>query len=508
MNENGKQNMAKELTGQRNAAITNGVYLLQNGANSLYATVTPNGNLAVTDATAKADKNERNRWFRFTHLGGGQYSIRPMYQSDRVLTVRHIAKATYVVTADYAGYSDSMETIDARSRWTIESDGTIRNVHYASLVMASIFKAAKDDRNVYVETYEKTESNASRQRWLMQRLNDVAPEMLIHNKPAAAYIGTKVSAGIAEVSSEFAVDQRVSWKSSVEAVATVDANGFITPLTYGTTVISATSRRDPSVSASYLLTVEKKDTSLGKLLDTKPPKPDRNMFIGHFTKDYATHTAVTAPGYSVLGEVKYVMDFKTFLDEPTAYSENLCKVSSIASTLIHDNMGVDGRDICEWLEYHGMRSVELNPIMGSRYSETTFAIGFKPVLDKRNKTIVVAVVIHSANTVGEDVSNHENANDFRQQNDQIDLECTAKSLKSMVEVYVSQTLGNMVDDYGITYWITGQDRGGALADIVATQLIDEAERVFAYAFAASDATEIDLDNTSKGKYASVFNILA
>lgn len=51
-------------------------------------------------------------------------------------------------------------------------------------------------------------------------------------------------------------DKNVTYSSSVETVATVDAEGKVSPLSVGTTVITATLASDNTVTASYTLTVK------------------------------------------------------------------------------------------------------------------------------------------------------------------------------------------------------------------------------------------------------------
>lgn len=59
----------------------------------------------------------------------------------------------------------------------------------------------------------------------------------------------------AQVTASSGVDTTVTWSSSAGAVATVNASGVITPLTLGSTTITATSTADTSKSASAVVTV-------------------------------------------------------------------------------------------------------------------------------------------------------------------------------------------------------------------------------------------------------------
>lgn len=54
-------------------------------------------------------------------------------------------------------------------------------------------------------------------------------------------------------------DQSVTWSSSNEAVATVDSNGLVTPLTEGTVIITVTSVAQPSIHGTKTFTVATDD---------------------------------------------------------------------------------------------------------------------------------------------------------------------------------------------------------------------------------------------------------
>lgn len=80
-----------------------------------------------------------------------------------------------------------------------------------------------------------------------------SPELSFSASEATATIGEDFTAPTLTNTYE---DKNVTYSSSVETVATVDAEGKVTPLSVGTTVITATLASDATVTASYTLTVK------------------------------------------------------------------------------------------------------------------------------------------------------------------------------------------------------------------------------------------------------------
>lgn len=81
----------------------------------------------------------------------------------------------------------------------------------------------------------------------------VTPEFSFSASEATATIGEDFTAPTLTNTYE---DKNVTYSSSDEIVATVDAEGKVTPLSVGTTTITATLASDNSVTASYTLTVK------------------------------------------------------------------------------------------------------------------------------------------------------------------------------------------------------------------------------------------------------------
>ena len=75
------------------------------------------------------------------------------------------------------------------------------------------------------------------------------------DKPAVSLKATETAALVATVLPETTTDKAVTWKSSNEAVATVDANGVVTAIAVGEANITATTTDGTNLSASCKVTV-------------------------------------------------------------------------------------------------------------------------------------------------------------------------------------------------------------------------------------------------------------
>lgn len=496
-----------------------GVYKLRNKGSCLCATVKTDS-LTSAEVVVDNDKDSREQWFRITHMGGGQYSIRPLHKTNLALTAMQIQKTTYMVIASDVGTCDTLETLDAASRWTIDSNGTIWNVQYECTVMAT----ATADSCEFGNVFASTNSGLSNQQWVLTKVNNVSSKVLIYNKPTVAYIGKTVSAGIVEVSSESAINQNVTWKSSIPGVAKVNRAGTITPLTVGKTKITATSTAATNLNASYTLTVSEVDSDFDGIDDSNDPNNTSCSESGILVTKYSTSS------------VSFDLDYREFTYSNMIYSTNIARTSAILSALMYDykdNRGITrnttivqdiegitlksiSRDIVMLLEYKGMKSVVTYKLEDDynddHLSEVT--LGYKTVYYNGTSCIVIVVVIRGTNgTIGEwssnmDIGNtNDSHNEWTNKDNHMGFDITSNRIKKKIDEYVAAyiTPQTQLNGYRHAYWVTGHSRGGALANLVAAKLIDESKTVFAYTFAAPATTVSSTAGNSK--YQCIFNIV-
>lgn len=126
--------------------------------------------------------------------------------------------------------SISLEKVN-NTTWTFEGDGS-------GTIIISCNDAQK---SIYFKKIVVTYSDKNNQ------------EFYFSTSEATATIGEDFTAPTLTNTYE---EQNVTYSSSEETVATVDAEGKVTPLSVGTTVITATLASDATVTASYTLTVK------------------------------------------------------------------------------------------------------------------------------------------------------------------------------------------------------------------------------------------------------------
>lgn len=160
-----------------------------------------------------------------------------------------------------------------------------------------------------------------------------------------------------------ATNRDVTWTSSNEAVATVDASGVVTGLEVGQSVITATSVLDPTVYASCVVTVETVNTTLDGVLQDKDGNP---MFFqwnletdATWTGGAAVDTSLTSATYDPKNNVMYIMDA----------AENtwaMHKVSMEGKTL--ENSGANAAGVPLWDQaYSEVFSTDETAMVGSIY---------------------------------------------------------------------------------------------------------------------------------------------
>ena len=109
-------------------------------------------------------------------------------------------------------------------------------------------------------------------------------------------------------------DHSVSWSSSDEKVARVNANGLVTAVAEGTATITATANANPDISASCEVTVTLIDMTIyGALQDEDT---NSKLFTWDLTKDTWTAGSdlehrIAAVGYDKANDTLYVMDNTT-----------------------------------------------------------------------------------------------------------------------------------------------------------------------------------------------------
>ena len=165
----------------------------------------------------------------------------------------------------------------------------------------------------------------------------------------------------------------VTWKSSDETVATVNARGIVTGVNKGTATITAASIKDPTATASCTVTVKTVDTTLvGALMDTNG---DAQFFTWDLEHDatwkklvnFETTKSVSASTFDTRTGNVYLQDG----------SFNINKMDLDTGKTLATYPGFEG-EIPLWdMEYSLVYSTEAKPMLASVYN--TYFLAPKPV---------------------------------------------------------------------------------------------------------------------------------
>ena len=168
----------------------------------------------------------------------------------------------------------------------------------------------------------------------------------------------------AEVSPFGVKPDGVTWKSSDETVATVNERGIVTGVNKGTATITAASIKDPTATASCVVTVQTVDTTLvGALMDTNG---DAQFYTWDMEHDatwkklvaFESLKTVSSTTFDYRNGVVYVEDGEGF---------DLHVLDLDTGKTLADYNGFEG-DIPMWdMEYSMVFSTEANPLLASAY---------------------------------------------------------------------------------------------------------------------------------------------
>ena len=177
----------------------------------------------------------------------------------------------------------------------------------------------------------------------------------------------------AEVSPFGVKPDGVTWKSSDETVATVNERGIITGVNKGTATITAASIKDPTATASCVVTVQTVDTTLvGALMDTNGDAQFYTWDMEHDTTwkklvNFETTKSVSASTFDARTGNVYLQDG----------SFNINKMDLDTGKTLATYPGFEG-EIPMWdMEYSLVYSTEAKPMLASVYA--TYFMSPKPV---------------------------------------------------------------------------------------------------------------------------------
>lgn len=276
---------------------------------------------------------------------------------------------------------------------------------------------------------------------------------------------------------------------------------------------------DPSSRMSYF--------SIGPEIDIVDPGQGGSAIV------YSGELRTSYDGISYKSNVSYRLNPSWFFEDNTVYKPHLAVVSSLLATIAYDNnyLNITGGGsmtsststaVKDWLRFHGFTCPDASYDLDYSTDNTTgyndqhvseMFIGHKVVQCGTERKNVVCIVIRGTNgTLDEwqsnfDVGNTENYNSFsewRNKSNHMGFDITAYRLRLKLNSYLSTYCNNLDEGVETVYWITGHSRGGALANVLASNLASTNE-VFCYTFATPATTTSS--GAKNATYNCIFNIL-
>ncbi len=257
------------------------------------------------------------------------------------------------------------------------------------------------------------------------------------------------------------------------------------------------------------------DTDFDGIGDAVDKKPKSNSFKGSWKASKHTTT----------DEMKYSVDFRDFFSNKYSYNASLAETSLFYSGFVYEKQGFDYKESVDYLAKDGIKSVSdsksiktlldvhmNDPVdvkLNTKYADdhlSEVALAHQTVTYNGVTKQIFAVVIRGTNgTVTEWSSNFSLGDrvnsDWANEYNHYGFDVTAKRIEKEVYSYLEEH--KSASD--VVFWVMGHSRGAAIANIVAADLIDAGNNVFAYTFATPNTTVNPYANETR--YGSIFNIV-
>ena len=285
------------------------------------------------------------------------------------------------------------------------------------------------------------------------------------------------------------------------------------------------------------------DADYDGIPDQNDSNPNSNIFSGAYSSGDFSAT------------VGYTMDYRAFFGDNTVYSESIAGFSTWAAQFTYENdenetsytpgqtlLDSDGSTISkvyhidQLMRAHGMENVidyRLedgyfdSDISLSAYSDddiTEVYFGHHNVSYNGQTIEVIAIFVRGTNGTEKEWCSNFDVGDLNRFDDEYDcvegksprqlnydwmrksnhrgFDVCSNRIRRALKTYMETYLDG---DTTPVFWLSGHSRGGAIANIVSSYLIDEEQKVFAYTFASPNTTA----NTeaSAAKYDCIFNLV-
>ena len=233
----------------------------------------------------------------------------------------------------------------------------------------------------------------------------------------------------------------------------------------------------------------------------------------------------------------YKWDYAVFFRDPAEFNYELCRLSSLVSGLgyhtapgddpavtddqyfVSNELGADMK-LPALMEAHGMTVEEHN--LHTEYSDghvTLVDLGLRRVRTRFGERDIVLIAVRGTNSTWPEwnsnleIGHHLDSCDpdfsefkygvnpeWRNSENHMGFDITANRVLAAADAFVTN---NGLEPENVIYWVTGHSRGGAVANICASELIKRGEKTFAYTFACPGTTTA----ADASSYTGIFNLV-
>ena len=267
------------------------------------------------------------------------------------------------------------------------------------------------------------------------------------------------------------------------------------------------------------------------IFDVEDPEPENNYFGSTVIHTKPSASINTSYSYT------YQWDYRVFLGDPADFNYQLCRLSSLIAGLGYHTAAGDDPSVTDdqyfvsnalgssmklpaLMAAHGMAVEEHN--LHTEYSDrhvTLVDLGLHRLITRRGETDIVLIAMRGSNgTWPEWSSNFEIGHhldscdpdftqykygvnpEWRTSENHMGFDITANRVLAAADDFVA---AHGLDPDNVVYWVTGHSRGGAIANICASELIKRGQKTFAYTFACPNTTLASDASSFEG----IFNIV-
>lgn len=261
------------------------------------------------------------------------------------------------------------------------------------------------------------------------------------------------------------------------------------------------------------------------------PNPKNNVYSATVTHTKPSASINTSYSYP------YRWNYKFFLEDPSVFNYQLCRLSSLIAGLGYHTASGDDPEVTDdqyfvsdslgsfmklpqFMQAHGMTVEEHN--LHTEYSDrhvTLVDLGLRRVQTAQGERDVVLIAMRGSNgtwpewssnfEIGHELSSCDpdflpykygvNPEWVTAQN-HMGFDITANRVLAAADDFTAR---HGLDPAKTIYWVTGHSRGAAVANICAAELIKRGAKTFAYTFACPNTT-LASDASS---YRGIFNIV-